>query len=221
MFPVKFTKSGGKTIIGAVSTLGKPIYLPSADMLSTVLQKIELRYNKLLKEVERGCDLIDAIDAFLRDVSGLAIIGSGFIECLASDLRLSRSQIRKAVLSTNYAKNLLSIIKKNQYARKKQDPITYAEACRQLVDLFGLKSTRKILKRTNISLKEDTLRKLCKVAVMPCNVKNAVREGKIPLTLAFQLPFLNEEDFEEVLKRISGLSRAEAIKQLRKMVKKE
>ena len=216
--PVGFVRDRSGTIIGAVAFLGKPVYSPSAEELNSALRAVDERYRKLVAEVREGRNLVEALDEFLSKVSDYVLVGRGFIECLAKDVRLSRASIAKSLLSTEYMSRLFTSIKENQYKRKKSDPVAYAEACTQLVDLFGFERASRLLERAGIRLKPDTLKRLHKVGLMPLEVKQAIREGKIPLTLAFQLPLLNEEDLKSILEKISGLSRAEAKKKLKEML---
>jgi len=179
-----------------------------------ILPNVKKAYLKFIKNA-RHDGLKKTLDKFLRQISNIAILDSTFIECASIDLNINTTQIRKAILSTDYIIERLNIIKNNLRKLKKNDPVEYAESLGELVSLLGFEGTIKILGRNNIQIGKSTLRSLHKVSMLPINIKRLIKEGKMPLTIAFELP--TDERIWEFAKRISNLKYHEARKILKQL----
>jgi hypothetical protein len=179
-----------------------------------ILPSVREAYLRFIKSAKNE-GLEKALDNFLRQISNVAIPDSTFIECASIDLNISAVQIRKAMLSTSYIAERLNIIKRNFRKLKKNDPVEYAESIGELVSLLGSEEAMKILHQNNIKIAQTTLNCLYKVSMLPIDVKKMIKEGKIPLTIAFELP--TDDRIKDIAQRISNLRYEEARKLLKQL----
>jgi hypothetical protein len=179
-----------------------------------ILPNVKEAYLKFIKSVKDD-GLKNALDNFLRQISNIAIPDSTFIECASIDLNIGTTQIRKAILSTNYIAERLNIIKRNFRKFKKDDPVEYAESIGELISLLGFKETIEILKHNNIKIAPRTLYEHYKVSMLPIDIKRMIREGKISLSIAFDLP--TDDRIRDIAERVSNLKRNEARKILKQL----
>jgi hypothetical protein len=179
-----------------------------------ILPDVREAYLRFIKSAKNE-GLEKALDNFLRQISNVAIPDSTFVECASIDLNISAAQIRKAILSTNYIAERLNIIKRNFRKLKKDDPVEYAESIGELVSLLGSEEAMKILNQNNIKIAQTTLNCLYKVSMLPIDVKKMIKEGKIPLTIAFELP--TDDRIKDIAQRISNLRYEEARKLLKQL----
>jgi len=179
-----------------------------------ILPNVREAYLRFIKSAKNE-GLEEALDNFLRQISNVAIPDSTFIECASIDLNISAVQIRKAMLSTSYIAERLNIIKRNFRKLKKNDPVEYAESIGELVSLLGSEEAMKILHQNNIKIAQTTLNCLYKVSMLPIDVKKMIKEGKIPLTIAFELP--TDDRIKDIAQRISNLRYEEARKLLKQL----
>jgi DNA-directed RNA polymerase subunit H (RpoH/RPB5) len=213
--PVTFFYSSREkeTKIGYIVHLDRELFASDQEY-DEILPYVKEAYLKFIKSAKVD-GLKKTLDKFLRQISTIAIPDSAFIECASIDLNFNISQIRKAILSTDYIIERLNIIKNNLRKLKKNDPVEYAESLGELVSLLGFEETIKILGRNNIKIGKSTLRSLHKVSMLPIDIKRLIKEGKIPLTIAFELP--TDERIWEFAERISNLKYHEARKILKQL----
>jgi hypothetical protein len=76
------------------------------------------------------------------------------------------------------------------------------------------------MNKEGIKIKRSTITALCKIASETPKIKALIREGKLKLTLAFELPNIKEKDREEIAEQISGVTYEEAKNVLKKMKRK-
>jgi len=186
----------------------------SDEEYDEILPKVREAYLEFIKRAKSE-GLKNTLDNFLRQISSIAIADSTFIECASIDLNINNMQIRKAILSTNYIAERLNIIKRNFRKLKKDDPVEYAESIGELVSLLGSEEAMKILNQNNIKIAQTTLNCLYKVSMLPIDVKKMIKEGKIPLTIAFELP--TDDRIKDIAQRISNLRYEEARKLLKQL----
>jgi hypothetical protein len=194
-------------------------YFPASSIINELLPKVDKAYLRLLKRFkeEGNAGLGRGLDDFLFTVSEFAMIGGGLIDVLCEDLEADRTMIETIILNTKWLSQVLGNIQKDFRKMKKNDPIKYVEAVSQLIELFGLEKSIEILDRHGITMKKSTASELWKVARYPPEIKKMISEEKLKLTLAFELPKLDESRLEEFAKRLAGKKYKEARKLLKKL----
>lgn len=191
-------------------------YNPNSESINRTLPIVDREYGLLIqRSKEKG--LTNALDQFFQNVSDLAIVGSGLIEALASDLNQDPKTIVNALLETTWLKSNIEYIKSEFRRMKKKDSIKYVEAVRQIVDTFSSDYAMQLLKQEGISIKRSTLAALCRVANETPRIKALIKEGKLKLTIAFELPNVAEKDRERITEEISMMSYEAQKRYLRKV----
>jgi len=193
------------TLIGEPFPIGRQPFATGREY-SEVIPKIKEHYLILVKKAkEEG--LRKALDDFLKQISNLAILDASFKKCLAIELGISEDGVEEAFLHTKYVAERLKMLKINYRRIKKTDPVEYAESIGELVSLFGTSKAMDILKQHNFKISYSLLNYLYKVSMMPISVKRLIRERKISLTIAFELPI---DQADEIAEKIVGLKFDEA-----------
>lgn len=180
-------------------------YNPDSETINRTLPIIDNEYG-LLIERSREKGLTNALDQFLQNVSDVAMVGNGLMEALVSDLNQDTKTVANALLETTWLKSNVEYIRSEFKRMKKEDPIRYAEAVRQIVDTFGWDYTMQLFKQEGAPIKKSTLAALCRVANETPRIKALIREGKLKLTIAFELPHIAEKDREKIAQKISTMS---------------
>ncbi len=189
------------------------LYFPEDDTINEVLPRIDKEYYELVRsfENEGSKTFSSALDKFFTNVSGFAIVG-GLMVGLLDDLDVQESAIERAFRSTNwYRQTIVSI--KSEFRKRKADPINYAESVRQFIEVFGLPYALASLAKEGVAMKKSTALALCRVGGETPKIKNAVRRG-LKLTIAFELPNINQEARESLAWELVSKSYAEAKKYL-------
>ncbi|MEM2129284.1 MAG: hypothetical protein QXZ70_01665 [Candidatus Bathyarchaeia archaeon] len=180
-------------------------YNPNSETINKILPIIDKEYS-LLIEGSREKGLTSALDQFLQDVSSIAIVGHGLISALTSDLNEDSKSIVSALLETTWFKSSIEYVRSEFKRMKKRDSIRYAETIRQIADIFGSDYAMRIFKQKGVSIKRSTLAALCRVAGETPRIKTLIREGKLKLTIAFELPNIAEKDRERIAEQISMMN---------------
>jgi len=193
------------------------VSFPSNMSIDQLVSEIEGEYETLVRSVQAdgARTLPEAVNTFLEHVSQDAIIG-GLLEVLTEDLRLDSKMIWKGLSKVSWIQQLMKYVKKEFRKVKKDDPIKYAEAACQLVELFGPGTARALLGAHGLSIGESTLSGLCRVALETPKIKGLIRQGKLKLTVAFELKGASEER-ERFAEKIASKSFKDATKYLRKL----
>jgi len=178
-------------------------HFPEDDAINETLPKIDEEYDKLIKAFKKeGPEILPlALDIFLKNISKFAIVG-GLMDVLPVDLDVSIDVVEKALINTSWFRQLIDRIGNEFRKGKKGNSIKYAESVRQLVDVFGLNYTLALLNRKDIKMKKSTARALCKVAGETPKIKELIRKGLLPLTIAFELPSIEEEQREKIAEEL-------------------
>ncbi len=135
------------------------------------------------------------------------IIG-GLIQVLSSDLNISPAFLKDLLISTQWFNDLLYLVK-NEYKRvNKKDFVNYAESVCQIVELIGFRETLRIFRQHGIQMKESTIRSLCRVAYETPKIKSLIREKRIPPTIIFELPTLDELKREQIAEEIANFCKS-------------
>jgi hypothetical protein len=206
--PVAFHKSEEfGLLIGEPVKLGKPFFGTSEEY-EQIIPKVMEEYRKLLEE-SRKTTLRRALDNFLKNISTYAILRYDFVSVLCKDLDLTETEILKHLVSTEYVSSTIADIKKNFRRKAKENPLEYAEEIGEIVALLGVENAYLLLIKKGVRVGKTTLNCFYKVSMLPSKIKKLIKEKKLPLTVAFELP---EEQLEEVVERVAGLSFAEARK---------
>jgi len=195
------------------------VSFPSNMSIDQLISEIEEKYETLVRTVQvDGVRILpEAVNTFLEHVSQDAIVG-GLLEVLMEDLQLDSKIIWKSLTKVSWTQQLMKYMKEEFRKAKKDDPIKYAEAACQLVELFGSGMARALLRAHGASMGESTLSALCRVAVETPKIKDLIRQGKLKLTVAFELKGASEER-ERLAEEIASKSFKDATKYLRKLAK--
>jgi len=195
------------------------VSFPSNISIDQLVSEIEGKYETLVQRVQADGvrTLPEAVNTFLEHVSQDAIIG-GLLEVLTEDLRLDSKMIWKSLIKVSWIQQLLKYVKKEFRKVKKDDPIKYAEGACQLVELLSPGTARALLRVHGVSIGESTLSGLCRVALETPKIKGLIRQGKLKLTVAFELKGASEER-ERFAEEIASKSFKDATKYLRKLDK--
>lgn len=178
-------------------------YNPKSDTINRLLPIIDHEYEVLL-ESSRGGNVTSSVDQFFRATSELAIVGEGLKEALAQDLEKDPKEIEKAIMETDWLKSMLNYIRGENRAVNKADPIKYAESVRQIVDNLGLHKAMNFFKINKIDLKRSALAALCRIANETPKIKKMILERKLKLTIAFELPNVEEDVRERLAEQIAS-----------------
>jgi len=208
---LKMTTSNGskKTVAAVPMSLG---YQLKSSMINDVLPAIEREYQNMLSKMVKTENRLQVIDEFLQKTSDRAIIGLGLMKVLSDDLKISSEEVFNLLLRTTYVNSLFQNIKKEYRRVDKSDPISYAEACQQLVDIFGLINVLHLMQINGIKMKKSTLQYLYNVSRMPPIIKKMIKSGELPLTVAFMIPQADEEKQIEIANKVKNMKYSEAKK---------
>jgi hypothetical protein len=185
------------------------IYSVSSDVINDILPRVDFEYQKLLEKIKRNGikSLKENLEEFLQVISRYVIVG-GLVQVLSYDLKLNPVSLKELLISTQWFNELLCLIKKEYKRMNKEDFVNYAESVCQIVELFGLKETLKIFRQYSIQMKESTIRSLCRVANETPKIKSLIREKRIPLTIVFELPIVDEFKREQIAEEIASLCKS-------------
>lgn len=220
--PSDIDKRVKKTIPVAYYDTKGMTHLPSSNVLNTVLKEIETNYNKFLKLYkEDGSNIRESLDWFFQEVWKRSIVkGDGLIEILSRDLRVKKSDIEKELIGTQWYRNLLSCIQENSRKQKNKRPVKYAECIRQLVELAGKDNALKILSKNEVSLGKTAIDNLSRFGGELPEIKQLVRDGKLKLTIAWELPRVGEEERLKIAEELASLGtyreQKERLKEIRR-----
>jgi hypothetical protein len=113
------------------------------------------------------------------------------------------------LIGSNYVNKLISYIG-SEYWKNKKNPVEYAEAYHQLVDLFGVKVTFLLLKSNGIGLKNpDVIYDFYKFSSMHPKVKQLVNEGAFSYSTALLFSSASPKKQLEIAKKVKGMSHKE------------
>lgn len=202
--------------VGEPVDLEKPLY-GTAEEYEKLTPYIEEKYRRLLKNSKK--DLGKALDNFLEKTSQKAIVGQDFLDALSKDLAVDEETLLKTLLSTHYLKKRLQYIKRFFKRKKKEDPLEYAESFGQLVALLGPQTTHKLLRENGVETTPTTIKRLYKVSMMPSSVKRWIKEGKLLLTIASELPKDNPEKAAQKVLNLDCKRAREILKLYRETLK--
>ncbi len=200
--------------------IGEPVVLGLREFASNteykkVLDKVKKEYDSLINRARRE-DLKSALEIFLERVSEYAIVDSSFIECVARDLGVEKNDIFKLIISSDFIRNRVETVKKSFRKLRKDDPIEYAESVGLLVSLLGLKVTHQLMKINKIKIGKSTLESLYKISIMRPEVKKLIKDGRLLLTIAFEIPLEYDIEFANELVDLSYSEARKKIKRLKK-----
>lgn len=203
----KITYPDGKRLTRALIRfdMEEHSYNPNSDVLNRLLPIIDHDYEKLIEEC-KGTNLVDALDRFFDATSSTAIVGDSLKAALAADLERDIREIENALIETNWFKSTLGNIKQQFRKSRKRDPIKYAESVRQIVDVFGLHKSLYLLNTNSINLKRSALTALCRIANETPRIKTLIRNEELKLTIAFELPNVEEQERERIAERIASFT---------------
>jgi len=195
------------------------VSLPRNISIDQLVSEIDGKYETLVRKVQaQGITALPkAVNTFLEQISQDAIIG-GLLEVLTEDLRLDSKIVWKGLTKASLVRQLVKYVKKEFRKVKKEDPIRYAEAACQLMELFGSSAAHALLRAHGISMGESTLSGLCRVAVERPKIKELIQQGKLKLTVAFELKGAGEQR-ERVALRMASKSFKDATRHLRRIGK--
>lgn len=194
-------------------------YNPNSETINKILPIIDREYSLMIEESKEK-RLTSALDQFLQNVSNIAIVGHGLVSALTSDLNEDSKTIVNALLETAWFRSSIEYVRSEFKRMKKRNPIRYAETVRQIADILGLDYAMHTFKQKGISIKRSTLAALCRVAGETPRIKTLIREGKLKLTIAFELPNIAEKDRERIAEQISMMSYEKQKKHLNKIKEK-
>ena len=191
------------------------LYFPKDDTINEVLPRIDKEYHKLVNAFQNeGLETFpSALDKFFMNTSRFAIVG-GLMAGLLSDLDIDVNVIERAFRTTDWYRQTIVCIQSEFRKNRKVDPINYAESVRQLIEVFGLTYALASLAKEGVGMKKSTAMALCRIGGETPTIKNAVRKG-LKLTIAFELPNINQEERERLAEELVSKSYAEAKRYLK------
>lgn len=199
------------------------IYSINSTVINDILPRVDSEYLKLLEKTRRNGteSLKNNLEEFLQITSEYVVIG-GLIQVLSSDLSLSPVFLKDLLISTQWFNNLLYLVKNEYKQVNKKDFVNYAESVCQIVELVGFKETLRIFRQHGIQMKESTIRSLCRVAYETPKIKSLIREKRIPPTIVFEFPTVNELKREQIAEEIANLCKSYSeAKNYLKIIKKK
>lgn len=177
-------------------------HTPNSDIINVLLPKIDDEY-RLLVEKCRDKGIPESLDRFFENVADLAVVGEGLKEMLALDIDTNVAAIEKALMETQWFKSAIEYIHKESRKAKKIDPIKYAESVRQISDIFGPAKTMYLFSKSKIALRKSAIVALRRIANETPKIKTLIKEGKLKLTIAFELPNVEEGKREKIAQKIA------------------
>lgn len=217
--PVKMNLSGEKTVFAVTFDEKSEPYIPESKILNEVIPYVNVMYSDLLKSYrENKFESFSVfLDLFLKKISEYIIISGNFNEILAQDLRLKPNKIEKELKKISWFKELLSYVTEDFKKKKKEDPIRYAEAVRQLVELFGIEKTLDLFEEKGIKIGKSTIRGLARIGGEIPEIKELIYEGKLKLTLAWEIPLIDRDERVNMAKKLSSMKYTEGKEYLKSM----
>jgi len=191
-------------------------HTPNSDIINALLPRIDDEY-RILVEKCRNNRISESLDGFFESVADLAVVGEGLMEMLALDIGTDVATIEKALLETRWLKSTTEYIQKESRKAKKIDPIKYAESVRQVTDIFGPAKAMYFFSKNKIPLRKSAVVALRRIANETPKIKTLIKEGKLKLTIAFELPNIEEGEREKIAQKIAS---AESYEGQRKMLRK-
>ncbi len=179
-------------------------HTPNSDIINALLPRIDDEY-RLLVERCRNKGITESLDEFFDNVSDFAVVGEGLKEMLAIDLNTAVPAIENALIDTHWFKSVIEYIRKESRKAKKIDPVKYAESVRQMTDILGHKKAIHIFDKNGVALKKSAIVALRRIANETPRIKTLIKEGKLKLTIAFELPNLEESERERIAQKIASL----------------
>ncbi len=193
-------------------------YNPDSDVINRLLPIIDHDYEKLIEECKRT-NIVDALDRFFDATSNIAIVGDSLKAALAADLEKDIREIENALIETNWFKSTLENIKHQFRKSRKRDSIKYAESVRQIADVFGLRKSIYLLNKNSINLKRSALAALCRIANETPKIKTLIRNEELKLTIAFELPNVEEQERERIAEQVASFKTYDEQKNFLRKVK--
>ena len=193
-------------------------YNPDTDVINRLLPIIDREYEELIEECRRT-NVVDALDRFFDATSSIAIVGDSLEAALAGDLEKDIKEIETALIETRWFKSTLQRIKNQFRKSRKNDPVNYAESVRQIVDVFGLRKSIFLLNTNGVKLKRSALAALCRIANETPKIKSLIRNEELKLTIAFELPNVEEHERERIAEQVSSFKTYDEQKNFLKKVK--
>jgi hypothetical protein len=188
-------------------------HTPNSDTINEILPRVDDEYRLLIQECkEEG--ISKSLDQFFEHVSDIAVVGEGLREMLALDTGTNIAVVEKALTETQWFKSTSDYIQKESGKARKKDPIRYAESVRQITDVFGHSKAATLFARNGIRLKKSAIGALRRIANETPTIKRLVSEGKLKLTVAFELPSIEESEREKIAERLAELDSYSKQKQL-------
>jgi hypothetical protein len=178
-------------------------YNPNSDVINRLLPIIDHEYEKLIEECRRT-NIVDALDHFFDATSSIAVVGDGLKAALAVDLEKDIREVEIALIETKWFKSTLQHIKNQFRKSRKNDPVKYAESVRQIVDVFGLRKTIYLLNTNGVNLQRSALTALCRIANETPKIKALIRNEELKLTIAFELPNVEEQKRERIAEQVAS-----------------
>jgi hypothetical protein len=180
-------------------------YNPKSEVFNKILPEIDEAYETLIRNGKgKEGKVVEVIDQFFVDTSRGAVIGEGLRESLVVDLDKNIKDVESVLLKTKWYKSTLQNIKTENRKMNKADPIKYAESVRQLVDVFSLEKAAILLGSADIKLKRSALTALCRVANETPHIKSLIRDKKLKLTIAFELPYVEGSERENLVDQLTS-----------------
>lgn len=193
-------------------------YNPDSETIDRLLPIIDHEYERLIEE-SRVSNIVEALDRFFDATSDIAIVGDSLRTALAVDLEKDVREIETALKETKWFKSTLLHIKNQFRKSRKSDPIDYAESVRQISDVFGLRKSLHLLNSNGVNLKRSTLASLCKIANETPKIKGLIRSEELKLTIAFELPNVEQREREMIAEQVASFKRYDEQKSFLKKVK--
>jgi len=191
-------------------------YFPKDNAINEVLPIIDESYHELVKMLQdKGFEALpEALDRFFEKISKLVILG-GLVEVLPGDVSLDINVVADALISSNWFHGIVDYVRSEFRKGKKVDAVRYAESVRELVEIFGVNYALALLWKEDIGMKRSTLMALCRVGGETPKIKELIRRG-LKLTIAFELPSVDEEHREKIAEELVSKSYAEAKRYLKR-----
>jgi len=153
----------------------------------------------------------------LENISQYIIISGKFHEIIAQDLNLKSEKVEKEVYETSWFKELIHYVIEDFRKKKKVDPIKYAEAVRQLVELMGIEKTLDLFEKKDVKIGRSTIRGLARIGGEIPEIKELIRKGKLRLTLAWEIPPIDRDERIRLAKKLSSLNYIKSKEYLKSM----
>ncbi|MDI6810662.1 MAG: hypothetical protein QMD80_03145 [archaeon] len=206
--PIKVNLSGGRTIFAVAFDEKREPYTPESRILDEVIPYVNDKYSELVKSYRdnKFKSLNIFFDLFLENISEYIIISGKFHEIIAQDLNLKPEKVEKELEETSWFKELIHYVIEGFKKKKKEDPIKYAEAVRQLVELMGIEKTLDLFEKKGVKIGRSTIRGLARIGGEIPEIKELIHKGKLRLTLAWEIPPIDRDERIRLAKKLSSLN---------------